>query len=73
MAGKGNDERQVKRIKIKHYDRFHAIVKLPQHLGIGAVLKNRADSKGTVVVFIKEIKLCGTALPVRRNARWVSR
>ncbi len=61
----GEGARQVKRIKIKPYDRFHALDKLAQHRGLGADLKDPLDGKGTVASLLKEIMERGTALPVR--------
>ncbi len=65
MDGKGKDARQVKRIKIKPYDRFHALDKLARHLGLGADLKDPLDGKDTLASLLKEIMARGTALPVR--------
>ncbi len=63
--GKGEDARQVKRIRIKPYDRFKALDKLAQHLGLGADLKDPDGDRFSLAALLKEIIARGTSLPVR--------
>ncbi len=62
MDGKGDAAREVKRIRIKPYDRFKALDKLAQHLGFGADLK---PQENPLAALLKEIMDRGSALPVR--------
>ncbi len=63
--GKGENARQVKRIRIKPYDRLKALDKLAQHLGLGADIKDPLDDKFSLAALLKEIIDRGTSLPVR--------
>lgn len=65
IVGKGEAASQVKRIKIKPYDRYKALAQLAPHLGLGVELKNPADGPGTVSALLKEIMERGTALPIK--------
>ncbi len=55
----------VKRIKIKPYDRFKALDKLAQHLGLGADLKDPLADKFSLAALLKEIIHRSTSLPIR--------
>lgn len=63
--GKGKDAQRVKRIKIKPYDRYKALEKLAQYLGLGADLKDPLADKGSVAALLKEVMERGTALPIK--------
>ncbi len=65
MDGKDEDARQVKRIRIRPYDRFKALDKLAQHLGLGVDLKDPGEDRFSLAALLKEIIARGSALPIR--------
>ncbi len=65
MEGHGEDARQVKRIRIKPYDRFKALDKLALHLGLGVDLKDPGEDRFSLAALLKEIIARGSALPIR--------
>ena len=64
MDGKGDAAREVRRIRIKPYDRYKALAQLALHLGLGATLDPGAD-KFSLAALLKEIIARGTSLPIR--------
>jgi phage terminase small subunit len=64
MEGRGEDAKRVKKIKIKPYDRFHALDKLAMHLGMFKE-KGPGDTDDRLARLIKELQERGSALPVR--------
>ncbi len=65
VEGKGAAAREVRRIKIRPYDRYKALAQLALHLGLGEELADPSKDKGSVASLLKEIMERGTALPVR--------
>lgn len=63
MEGKGKNAREVKKIKIKPYDRYHALDKLAQHLGL--FKGDAAPSTDKLASLLKEVMERGSTLPVR--------
>lgn len=63
VEGRGDDSRMVKKIKIKPYDRYHALDKLALHLG----MFKGADPAATDPLgdLLREIQERGSTLPVR--------
>lgn len=63
VDGRGDDSRMVKKIKIKPYDRYHALDKLALHLG----MFQGADPAVTDPLgdLLREIQERGSTLPVR--------
>jgi len=64
MDGKGRDAREVKRIKIKPYDRHQALDKLARFLGMFKEGQGEPPVD-TLAELLKEIQARGTALPIK--------
>lgn len=63
LEGEGESSRMVRKVKIKPYDRYQALVKMGQHLGM---FKGTAgDAIDALGALLKEIQERGSAIPVK--------
>lgn len=63
QEGSREEPRRIKRIKIKPYDRYHALDKLAEHLGL---FKGPSpDTTNPLTNLLREIQERGSTLPVR--------
>ena len=63
QEGSREEPRRIKRIKIKPYDRYHALGKLAEHLGL---FKGPSpDTTNPLTNLLREIQERGSTLPVR--------
>ena len=63
QEGSRDESRRIKRIKIKPYDRYHALDKLAEHLGL--CKGPSPDTTNPLTNLLREIQERGSTLPVR--------